>query len=99
MVKPNDDKDDYVMTSDKDKLKVKFSDDPDYGTLNVTQTVIDHIAKHIDQAEKNAENDKKNNDSDLAHDIAYDIKKEFPNYDMEVIEGDAVSNKWSIEII
>ena len=99
MVKPNDDKDDYVMTSDKDKLKVKFSDDPDDGTLNVPQTVIDHIAKQIEQAEKNAENDKKNNDSDLAHEIAYDIKKEFPNYDMEVIEGDAGSNKWSIEIV
>ena len=62
MVKPNDDKDEYTMTSDKDKLKVKFSDDPDDGTLNVPQTVIDHIAKHIEQAEKNLEDSKKNND-------------------------------------
>jgi hypothetical protein len=98
MVKPDDNKDDYVMTSDKDKLKVKFSDDPD-GTLNVPQTVIDHIAKHIEQAEKNTEDNKKNNDSDLAHEIAYDIKKEFPNYDMEVIEGDVGDKKWTIEIV
>lgn len=99
MVKPNDNKDDYVMTSDKDKLKVKFSDDPEDGTFNVPQTVIDHIAKHIEQAEKNAENSKKNNDSDLAHEIAYDIKKEFPNYDMEIIEGDIGDKKWTIEIV
>ena len=99
MVKPNDNKDDYVMTSDKDKLKVKFSDDPDDGTLKVPQTVIDHIAKHIEQAEKNKESDKKSNDSDLAHEIAYDIKKEFPNYDMEVIEGDVGGDKWTIEVV
>lgn len=99
MVKPNDNKDDYVMTSDKDKLKVKFSDDPEDGTFNVPQTVIDHIAKHIEQAEKNAENSKKNNDSDLAHEIAYDIKKEFPNYNMEIIEGDIGDKKWTIEIV
>lgn len=99
MVKPDDNKDDYVMTSDKDKLKVKFSDDPDDGTLNVPQTVIDHIAKHIEQAEDNIEKNKKNNDSDLAHEIAYDIKKEFPNYDMEVIEGDVGDKKWTIEIV
>jgi hypothetical protein len=99
MVKPNDSKDDYTMASDKDKLKVKFSDDPDDGTLNVPQTVIDHIAKHIEQAEKNTEDNKKNNDSELAHEIAYDIKKEFPNYDMEVIEGDVGDKKWTIEIV
>lgn len=99
MVKPNDDKDDYVMTSDKDKLKVKFSDDPEDGTFNVPQSVIDHIAKHIEQAEKNADSDKKTNDSDLAKEIAYDIKKEFPNYEMEVIEGDIGDKKWTIEIV
>lgn len=99
MVKPDDNKDDYVMTSDKDKLKVKFSDDPDDGTLNVPQTVIDHIAKHIEQAEDNVEKNKKNNDSELAHEIAYDIKNEFPNYDMEVIEGDVGDKKWTIEIV
>ena len=99
MVKPDDDKDDYVMTSDKDKLKVKFSDNPDTKTLDVPQEVIDHIAKHIEQAEKNIEDNKKKNDSDLAHEIAYDIKKEFPNYDMEVIEGDVGDKKWTIEIV
>ena len=99
MVKPDDNKDDYVMTSDKDKLKVKFSDNPDTKTLDVPQEVIDHIAKHIEQAEKNIEDNKKKNDSDLAHEIAYDIKKEFPNYDMEVIEGDVGDKKWTIEIV
>jgi hypothetical protein len=96
MVKPSDDKDDYVITSDKDKLKVKFTDDNE---LNVPQSVIDHIAKHIEQAEKNIDDKKKENDSQLAHEIAYDIKKEFPNYDMDVIEGDVGDNKWTIEIV
>lgn len=100
MVKPDDDKRDYVMTSDKDKLKVKFSDDDSKdNTLEVPQTVIDHIAKHIEQAEENIEDNKKNNDSDLAKEIAYDIKKEFPKYDMEVIEGDVGSTQWSIQIV
>ena len=99
MVKPDDNKDDYVMKSDKDKLKVKFSDNPDTKSLDVPQEVIDHIAKHIEQAEKNIEDNKKKNDSDLAKDIAYDIKKEFPNYDMEVIEGDVGNKKWTIEIV
>lgn len=97
LVKPNDDKRDYTITSDKDKLKVKFSDED--GELNVPQSVIDHIAKHIEQAEENIEDNKKNNDSDLAKEIAYDIKKEFPKYDMEIIEGDVGSTKWSIEIV
>ena len=97
LVKPNDDKRDYTITSDKDKLKVKFSDED--GELNVPQSVIDHIAKHIEQAEENIEDNKKNNDSDLAKEIAYDIKKEFPKYDMEIIEGDAGSTKWSIELV
>ena len=97
LVKPNDDKRDYTITSDKDKLNVKFSDTD--GELNVPQSVIDHIAKHIEQAEDNVEKNKKNNDSDLAHEIAYDIKKEFPNYDMEVIEGDVGDKKWTIEIV
>lgn len=99
MVKPNDNKDDYIITSDKDKLKAKFSDDPEDGTFNVPQTVIDHIAKHIEQAEKKREDSKKNNDADLAREIAYDIKKEFPNYDMEIIEGNVGDKKWTIEIV
>lgn len=97
LVKPDDDKRDYTITSDKDKLKVKFSDED--GELNVPQSVIDHIAKHIEQAEDNIEDNKKNNDSDLAKEIAYDIKKEFPKYDMEVIDGDVGSAKWSIELV
>lgn len=97
IVKPNDNKDDYTITSDKDKLKVKFSDEN--GDMSVPQTVIDHIAKHIEQAEKNLEKNKGTNDSDLAHEIAYGIKKEFPNYDMEVIEGDLGDKKWTIEIV
>ena len=100
MVKPDDDKRDYVMTSDKDNLKVNFSDkDSKDNTLEVPKSVIDHIAKHIEQAEENIADDKKNNDSDLAKEIAYDIKKEFPNYDMEVIEGDVGSTLWSIQIV
>lgn len=97
LVKSNDDKRDYTITSDKDKLNVKFSDED--GELNVPQSVIDHIAKHIEQAEQNIEDDKKNNDSDLAKEIAFDIKKEFPKYDMEVIEGDVGSTRWSIEVV
>jgi hypothetical protein len=100
LVKASDDKRDYTIKSDKDKLNVSFSDkDSGDSTLSVPQTVIDHIAKHIEQAEKNAEDDKKNNDSDLAKEIAYDIKKEFHNYDMEVIEGDIGNKKWTIEIV
>ena len=97
LVKPKDNKDDYVITSDKDKLKVKFSDSD--GDLDVPQSVIDHIAKHIAQAEKNLEDSKGSNDSDLAKEIAFDIKNEFPNYDMEIIEGDVGDNKWTIEIV
>ena len=100
MVKPNDDKRDYVMTSDKDNLKVNFSDsDSKDNTLEVPKSVIDHIAKHIKQAEENIEDNKKNNDSDLAKEIAYDIKKEFPNYDMEVIEGDVGNTQWNIQLV
>lgn len=100
MIKPNDDKAEYTIKSDQDKLKVDFGDsNGDDNLLEVPQTVIDHIAKHIEQAEKNIEDDKKNNDSDLAHEIAFDIKKEFPNYDMEVIEGDVGDKKWTIEIV
>lgn len=97
LVKPKDNKDDYVITSDKDKLKVKFSDSD--GDLDVPQSVIDHIAKHIAQAEKNLEDSKDSNDSDLAKEIAFDIKNEFPNYDMEIIEGYVGDNKWTIEIV
>lgn len=100
LVKASDDKRDYTIKSDKDKLNVSFSDkDSKDNTLSVPQTVINHIAQHIEQAEKNAEDDKKNNDSDLSKEIAYDIKKEFPNYDMEVIEGDIGDKKWTIEIV
>lgn len=100
LVKPNDDKAEYNIKSDKDKLNVKFGDADDGDkSLEVPQAVIDHIAKHIEQAEKNLEDSKKNQDSDLAHEIAYDIKKEFPNYDMEVIEGDVGGKKWTIEIV
>lgn len=97
LVKTDKDKRDYTITSDKDKLKVKFSDKD--GELNVPQTVIDHIAKHIEQAEENIEDNKRNNDSGLAKEIAYDIKKEFPKYDMEVIEGDVGNAKWNIEVV
>ena len=100
MVKPNDNKAEYTISSDKDKLNVKFGDSNKRDkSLEVPQTVIDHIAKHIEQAEKNLEDSRKNQDSDLAHEIAYDIKKEFPNYDMEVIEGDVGDGKWTIEIV
>ena len=97
LVKQSDDKRDYTITSDKDKLKVNFSDEE--GELNVPQSVIDHIAKHIEQAEDNIEDNKKNNDSDLAKEIAFDIKKEFPKYDMEIIDGDVGSSQWSIQIV
>ena len=97
LIKQDDDKRDYTITSDKDKLKVNFSDED--GELNVPQTVIDHIAKHIEQAEENIEDNKKYNDTDLEQEIAYDIKKEFPKYDMEVIEGDVGGTSWSIQIV
>jgi hypothetical protein len=97
LVKQSDDKRDYTITSDKDKLKVNFSDEED--ELNVPQSVIDHIARHIEQAEDNIEDNKKNNDSDLAKEIAFDIKKEFPKYDMEIIDGDVGSSRWSIQIV
>lgn len=99
LVKPKDDKDDYVLKSNKDKLKVKFSDDDSDDKLSVPQEVIDHIAKHIEQADKNAQAEVKSDDRDLASEISFEIKKAFPKYDMEVIEGDNGSNKWSIEIV
>lgn len=99
MVKPDDDEDKYTITSDKDKLKASFEDDPEDGTLNVPQTVIDHIAKHIEQAEKNSEDEVERDNIDLAKEISYDIRKEFPNYDMEVIEGDNSGDKWTIEVV
>lgn len=99
MVKPNDDKDEYIMSSDKDSLKARFAEDPSDGVINVPKDVIDHIAKHIEQAEDNIAADKKDNDCDLAQEIAFDIKKEFPNYDMEVIDGDLGSTNWNIQIV
>lgn len=100
LVKPDEDKRNYTIKSNKDKLNVKFSDkDFKDKSLSVPQSVIDHIAKHIEQAEANNDKDKKNNNKDLAKDISYEIKKEFPNYDMEVIEGDTGSNRWTIEIV
>lgn len=99
MVKPDDDEDKYTITSDKDKLNASFEDDPEDGTLSVPQTVIDHIAKHIEQAEKNVEDSVEKDNTDLAKEIAYDIRKEFPNYDMEVIEGDNSGDKWTIEVV
>lgn len=99
LVKQKDDKDDYIITSNKDKLKVKFTDDDSNNKMDIPQSVIDHIAKHIEQAEENNKSDVKNNDSDLASQIAYNIKMEFPNYDMEVIEGDVGSKQRNIQIV
>ena len=99
MVKPNDKKNDYLITS-KDRLRSKFSDnDPKDKTLKVPKDVIDHIAKHIAQAQKNVEDEKGERDSDLAKEIAFDIKKEFPKYDMEVIDGDVGKNYWNLQVV
>lgn len=99
LVKKDDDKRDYTIKSDKDKLKVDFSDNPETKSLDIPQKVIDHIAKHIKQAEQSVNKEKKSVDADLAKEIAFDIKKAFPNYDMDVIEGDSGSIKWNIQVV
>lgn len=100
LVKVDDDKDDYILKSNKDKLKVKFTDDDSDDKMAIPQELIDHIQKHISNAEAKNDKERKAQDADLAHEISYEIKKAFPNYDMEVIEGDVqAKNKWSLEII
>ena len=99
LVKPDDDKDNYVLKSNKDKLKVKFTDDDSDDKLALPQELVDHIQKHIDQAEKNNAKEVGSDDRDLASTISYEIKKNFPKYDLEVIDGDNGSNKWGIEVV
>lgn len=100
LVKPDENVPEYTMKSDKDKLNVFFKDSTDGDTsLEVPQSVIDHIAKHIANAEENNAAELKDNDRDLAQEIAFDIKKEFPNYDMDVIEGDYGEKNWNIQIV
>lgn len=100
LVKPDENVPEYTMKSDKDKLNVSFKDSTAGDTsLEVPQSVIDHIAKHIANAEENNAAELKDNDRDLAQEIAFDIKKEFPNYDMDVIEGDYGEKNWNIQIV
>lgn len=99
LVRVHDNKDDYIIKSDKDKLNVKFKDDDKDDKLALPKEVEDHIEKHIDDAEEKIKNDRENNDSDLDDVISYEIKKAFPDYDLEIIEGDVGKAKWNIEII
>lgn len=99
LVRPNDKKDDYVIKSDKDKLNIKFKDDDKDDKLALPKELEDHIEKNIDDAAEKIKNDRENNDSDLAEVISYEIKKAFPKYDLEIIEGDVGKTKWTIEIV
>lgn len=99
LVKLSDDKDDYSLKSNKDKLNVKFTDDDSDNKLAVPQEVIAHIQKHIDDAESKLDADRKKDDRDLGQVIAYEIKKNFPNYDLDVLDGDDGKGKWNIEIV
>lgn len=99
LVKVDDDKDDYVLKSNKDKLKVKFTDDDSDNKLAVPQEVIDHIQKHIDSAEAKNKESRNSQDQDVAKMIGYEIKNNFQNYDLEVIDGDNSNGKWNIELV
>lgn len=99
LVKVDDDKDNYILNSNKDKLKVKFTDNDSDDKLAVPKEVIDHIQKHIDQAELSNKKSRENQDADLAQVISYEIKNNFPNYDIEIIDSENDNGKWNIELI